>query len=197
MDEKEKSAYHEAGHCFRAWSIYSPAVRSVCLSQEGEEWSGETNIKKSWFPERGFISVALTGMLAEAKAVASEHGAVQQVDSSPNLVETILGIIVNHLPNPGGDPWEVAVPIVGHGPQNANITREDLELIPVADRTEERLTTALNDNCHFLNDAVHWHVVSEVAQELDRLAPKCFKQFRIYCIIREATQDALTEEDPA
>lgn len=197
MEEKEKSAYHEAGHCFRAWSIYSPAVRSVCLSQEGEEWSGETNIKKSWFPVRGFVSVALAGVLSEAKAMASEHGAVQQVASSADLVAAIRDIIVNHLPNPGGDPWEVDVPIVGHAAQIANITREDLEQIPVADRTEERLTAALDDNCQFLNDAVHWHVVSELAQELDRLAPKCFKQFRIYCIVREATQDALAEEDPA
>jgi hypothetical protein len=47
MDEKSKSAYHEAGHALRSWDIRQTAFISVCLKLEDGEWEGETTLKKS------------------------------------------------------------------------------------------------------------------------------------------------------
>jgi hypothetical protein len=77
--------------------------------------------------------VALTGIVAEAKAIASENGE-RNVASSQELVESILEIVHHKLPNAAEKVWEVAIPLEGGGSQTANLTRADLEMIPALDQ---------------------------------------------------------------
>ena len=40
LTEKQKTAYHEGGHCYRAWRYHFLAVKNTCIFEQppGEWW---------------------------------------------------------------------------------------------------------------------------------------------------------------
>ena len=43
LTEKQKTAYHEGGHCYRAWRYHFLAVKNTCIfEQPPGEWWGKT-----------------------------------------------------------------------------------------------------------------------------------------------------------
>lgn len=198
MTEKEKTAWHEAGHCYRAFSASALAFRSVCIYQEDGEWWGDTKFKRSWVAETARAEVAVAGFLAEAKAVASEAGP-RDVNWNVEIRDRVLELIIDELPKPEEEQddhvWPLSVPLDGGGAQVANFTRPDMEEIPPALRNEAGVQTALTNTVAFVNNPVHWAAIQDIAAELNTFGPKCLSSFRIYQIIRDATAEMLEAEE--
>src|SRR5262249_36129971 len=128
MTEKEKTAYHEAGHCYQAFTASMIAFRSVCIHQDEhdpDQWWGETNFKRSWVADAARASTAVAGAIAEAKAVASENEP-RNVNWNVAIRDRILELIHEELPKPEDQQiehvWPLNVPVVGAPPVAANIT---------------------------------------------------------------------------
>jgi hypothetical protein len=86
----------------------------------------------------------------------------------PLWYRAIRDIIVNELPDDAGPTgWQIPVSVIGHGAQAANISRVDIRQIPTAVRTEACVADALDQTCEFINNPVHWWIISELALELD------------------------------
>jgi hypothetical protein len=200
VNEKEKTAYHEGGHCFRAGRANFLATETTCLFQdEAGNWWGSTVLHRSRFKPVQRAQIALAGLLAEAKAVASEGGDIPDVASSEQFAGHIAQLFVDHnipVAGPGfklGEDaaWEVAVPLVGGGEQAANLTLSDLAEVPAEQRGEAEIKAALDDLVPFINDPVHWAAIDSIAKGLLNLGNGCLAHFTIYCIIRSATDRLL------
>jgi hypothetical protein len=196
LTEKEKTAFHEAGHCYRAFLASSLAFKSVCIYEDGGEWRGATGFRRSWVAEAARAEVAVAGFLAEAKALASMNG-LRDVNWNAVVRDRILELIDDELPKPKIQQeehvWPVNVPLVGGGSQVANFTRSDMEEIPPAVRTEAGIEAALTNAVGVINAPEHWAAISDVAAELNAFAPKCLGGVRIYQIIRDATAGLLEQ----
>ena len=196
LDEKGKTAYHEAGHCFRGWRANFFAVNDTCLFEEpAGEWWGNTPMRRSGFTRPQRTAIALAGLLAEAKAVATDDGPVRHVVNGPGLAASIAQLYAAHVipvAGPGveiqdDDVWPIHVPIQGGDPVEAYVTLSDLAEVPDDYRTLERIGEAIDDLVSFLNSGINWEAIKAIANNLILTTSGCLGHFHIYCIIREAT----------
>lgn len=196
MEEKEKTAYHEGGHCFRAWRANFLATLNTCLRQDGAgNWWGNTPVRRPRFSHVERAQIALTGLLAEAKAVASEDGVIRNVASSDALAGQIAQLFVDEqipVAGPGfeleaDNVWDLAVPVAGGGGQVGNVTLADLVEVPADQRGQPEIKSALDALVVFINDSVHWAAIDAIAKSLLHLGGGCLGHFMIYSIIITAT----------
>jgi hypothetical protein len=196
VDEKEKTAYHEGGHCFRAWRANFLATLDTCLKQDAAgDWWGNTPVRRPRFTHVERAQIALAGLLAEAKAVASEDGVIRNLASFDVLagqIAQLFGDEAIQVAGPGfeleeDNVWELAVPLAGDGEQVANVTLSDLVEVPAEQRGQPEIKAALDHLVVFINDPIHWAAVDAIAKGLLHLSGGCLGHFMIYCIIRTAT----------
>lgn len=204
LDEKEKTAYHEAGHCFRGWEYRFFAVHDTCIyEQPAGKWWGQTPIRRSGFRANQRTQIALAGLLAEAKAVATDAaGELRQVGAIGTVAASIAQLyITQNIPVAGrgvklppDDAWPIEIPINRGDPVTAYVTLSDLAEIPLDHRDVVHLGEALDGLADFVNDAVSWAAIQAIASELVTYAPGCLGHFFIYGIIKTATSSLLPDE---
>jgi len=138
VDEKEKTAYHEGGHCFRAWRANFLATLDTCLKQDAAgEWWGNTPVRRPRFTHVERAQIALAGILAEAKAVASEDGVIRNLASSDVLAGQIAQLFVDEaiqVAGPGfeleeDNVWELAVRLADDGERLSSFDKSDLSYV--------------------------------------------------------------------
>lgn len=200
MIEKEKTAYHEGGHCFRAWKASILATHDTCMMPDDHgNWWGRTPVRRTELTEAQRAEIALAGLLAEAKAIASEDGGVLNVATSDALAASIAQLFIDHaipVAGPGfeldhDDVYPLQVSIEGEPAREANVTRSDLVEVPAAFRSPESIKTTIDELALFLNKPVHWAAVDGIAKALLHLGGGCLGRFMIYCVIRTATDSLL------
>jgi len=204
VEEKEKTAYHEGGHCLRAWRANFLATLDTCLKQDGAGyWWGSTPVRRHRFTHVERAQIALAGLLAEAKAVASEGGAILNLASSDDLAGLIAQLFVDEaipVAGPGfeleeDNVWERAVPLAGGGEQVANLTLADLVEVPADQRGQPEIKSALDALVVFINDPAHWAAIDSIAKGLLHLGGGCLGHFMIYSIIKTATGGLLDADE--
>ncbi len=203
LDDKQKTAFHEGGHCFRAWRANFLATLDTCIQQDEDGgWWGNTPVRRTPLSPSQRAEIALAGLLAEAKAIASDAlGGVQAVATSDQLAADLAQLFVDEeIPVAGpdfelekDDVWSFTIPIVEGEGREANVTLSDLVEIPEGHRTQGGIKAVLDEVALFLNDPVHWAAVAAIATALLNLGGGCLGHFMIYATIRTATDGLLKD----
>ena len=196
LTEKQKTAYHEGGHCYRAWRYHFLAIQNTCIfEQPPGEWWGKTPIRRQSFTDVQLTEIALAGLLAEAKAVANDEGEIQQLAIIQAMALAIVQLFqTQDIPVAGpdvefeDDAWPIEVAIQGHDTVTAYVTKSDLAEIPMACRNVGAVGTALAALVEFLNTPMDWAAVTAIGRSLLILGNGCIANFVVFGIITAATR---------
>jgi hypothetical protein len=201
LSEKQKTAYHEGGHCYRAWRYHFLAVQDTCIFEEPPgEWWGRTPIRRPSFTDAQRTEIALAGLLAEAKAVATDEGEIRLLAIIPGMALSIVQLFETQdipVAGPGvefeDDAWPIEVAIQGADTVTAYVTKTDLAEIPLACRNVESVGAALAALVPFLNTPMNWAAVAAIGRSLLILGNGCIDNFLVYGIITAATRPYLED----
>jgi hypothetical protein len=191
MDDKERCAYHEAGHCVFALPLRPGVVRSVTLEETAQGWTGTSDIRWPWLEDDDVAAVALAGILAEAK------GAALSLDEQPpggitlsvsdELLDRLEELYADHLGNAAENSWQVDVQVAAGGvTEPAAISRHDLERIVPALPGRAQLAAFLQYGCDFFNDDRWWRAVGSLTAQLNAEPPPLVRSFGVYVTINDA-----------
>ncbi len=201
LSEKQKTAYHEGGHCYRAWRYHFLAVQNTCIfEQPAGKWWGKTPIRRQSFIDAQRTEIALAGLLAEAKAIATDEGAIQQLAIIPAMALSIVQLFETQdipVAAPGvefeDDAWPIEVAIEGADTVTAYVTKSDLAEIPMACRNVAVVGAALAALVPFLNTQMDWAAVAAIGRSLLILGNGCIDNFVVFGIITAATRPYLED----
>jgi hypothetical protein len=184
---KRLTGYHEAGHAVRAHFIRRESLTlglATFTPREDGGWEGSIPVNLQEIHAEQHVDVALAGLFAEARRSGMDHAAAGGVAFLPNvqpeLAEMLLSYYeldrtpesiqqLEHTPirarRATGEPLQVV----------AGVSFEDLDEIPKADQTIERLEGAFGRLSLFFNADAHWNRVAWLADDLnDRELPQHF-----------------------
>jgi hypothetical protein len=137
----------------------------------------------------------LAGLLAEAKAVATDEGEIQQLAIIPGMALAIAQLFeTQRIPLAGpdvefeDDAWAIEVAIQDHDTVTAYVTKSDLAEIPMACRNVGAVGAALAALVVFLNTPMDWAAVTSIGRSLLFLGNGCIDNFVVFSIITAATR---------